>query len=74
MHTEDAAHDLAHAEVGGGEQHAAKRAAGTPVDKQLVGFRIRAVRLPEKDEKTDGPHQPEQVAAGFQERSIGIRV
>ena len=24
LHTEDAAHDLAHAEVGGGEQHAAK--------------------------------------------------
>jgi hypothetical protein len=66
--TEDAAHDLAHAEVGGGEQHAAKEQQERPVDKQLVGFRIRAVRLPEKDEKTDGPHQPEQVAAGFQER------
>ena len=68
LHTEDAAHDLAHAEVGGGEQHAAKEQQERPVDKQLVGFRIRAVRLPEKDEKTDGPHQPEQVAAGFQER------
>lgn len=59
LHTEDAAYDLAHAEVDDGEQHTAKEQQEYPIDKQLAGPRIRAVRLSEKNKKTDGPHQPE---------------
>ena len=77
LHPHDAVHELAHAEIGRGEEHAAKEQEHRAVSEKAVGFRVRAVGLPQEHEEAHRPNQPEQVPASLEKglhRHTGVGV